>query len=101
MWAMYKEPSHSFSNRNQLIKAVAEIENREKIGNRKPYYDAIKSLMNQGLVEFEKVSYDPSRYGRETGKILLTKKGLDLIQKARKEKVTTWQSFLEKYKKGF
>ncbi|NIP61293.1 MAG: hypothetical protein GWN01_10330 [Nitrosopumilaceae archaeon] len=97
LWLLYKEPSHSFTNKNQLIKAAAEIEKTKTISNRKPYYDSIKLLEKKGMVELEKIQYDSGEHYKETGKVLLTKKGLDLIQKARKDKVTSWNQFIEKY----
>lgn len=92
LWALSKAPNHSFPNKQKLI-----LDAQGHDGDRSEYYKAINDLIDSGLVHI----LDKRKYAdeiRTTGRLELTKIGIELSQIARNKKIVQWNNFVETFK---
>lgn len=92
LWALSKAPNHSFPNKQKLI-----LDAQGHDGDRSEYYKAINDLIDSGLVHI----LDKRKYADEiriTGRLELTKIGIELSQIARNKKIAQWNNFVETFK---
>jgi hypothetical protein len=101
LWVLLKKPDHVFESLTSITRAVYGLPaNKEPSGSaRENVSKGLNELKKYDLVEIVlRTEYqEPKKKKRTIDEFRITKRGMDLIMRARNEGVTMWNDFFEKY----